>query len=154
MKIDYDEISESILSKKLQLIGVGSSRSVYDLKNGYVVKMARNKKGLAQNRAEHKIAARNRSFLFADVISVSDDYIYLIMKKADKIGSLDPVRKYYKVKSLKELFKRDDIRKLIRDNDLLLPDLYRKTSWGIINERPVLVDYGFTKEVRKYYRLF
>jgi len=153
MRVNFDTISRSISKKELPVIGMGSGRIVYDLGNGYVVKMARNKKGLAQNKAEFGIAAGNNSCLIADVLSVSIDYRYLIMRKAQKIESFDPVWKYHKVNSLKELFRLDFFYDFIRNNGLLLPDLCRKSSWGIIDGRPVLVDYGFTKDVRKYYRL-
>jgi hypothetical protein len=154
MWVDYNAISDRIALKSLRMIGMGSGRVVYDLGDGYVVKKARNKKGLVQNKGEYMIASRNRSELFADVISVSEDYIYLIMKKAEKILSYNEVWKYYNVKNFNELFRLDNLKEIIRKNELLLPDLYRKTSWGIINGRPVLIDYGFTKEVRKYYRFF
>lgn len=155
MEINYDEISNSISSDNLNTIGMGSGRMVYDLGDGYVVKKARNKRGIAQNKVEHKISANNNSKLIAEVISVSDDYIYLIMKKADKISSSREIWNYYNVKNFNELFSLDSFYELIKNNDLLLPDLYRKSSWGIIDGRPVLIDYGFTKEVRRrYYRLF
>jgi ribosomal silencing factor RsfS len=75
------------------------------------------------------------------------------MKKADKVTSFDLVRSYYKVKNLRELFGLDKFYQLIKNNGLLLPDLYQKTSWGIINGKPVLIDFGFTKDVRRYYKL-
>jgi hypothetical protein len=153
LRVKYDVISNRIEQKSLPVVGIGTGRVVYDLGNGYVVKKARNRKGLAQNRAEYQIATRSRSDLLADVISVSDDYIYLIMKKADKVTSFDLVRSYYKVKNLRELFGLDKFYQLIKNNGLLLPDLYQKTSWGIINGKPVLIDFGFTKDVRRYYKL-
>ena len=153
MRVKYDVISNRIEQKSLPVVGIGTGRVVYDLGNGYVVKKARNRKGLAQNRAEYQIATRSRSDLLADVISVSDDYIYLIMKKADKVTSFDLVRSYYKVKNLRELFGLDKFYQLIKNNGLLLPDLYQKTSWGIINGKPVPIDFGFTKDVRRYYKL-
>ena len=34
-------------------------------------------------------------------------------------------------------------------------DLKRVSSWGIIDGRPTIIDYGFTREVReKYYSFF
>lgn len=154
MRVNFEAISRGISSKRLPVVGMGSGRIVYDIGNGYVVKKARNKKGLAQNKAEFKIAAGSRSSLIADVMSVSMDYMYLIMEKAEKIGSVETVCRYFGVSSLKELFRMKFFREFLHKNDLLLPDLYQKSSWGIINGRPVLVDYGFTKDVRKYYRLF
>lgn len=153
MRVNFEAIRRGILEEKLPVIGIGSGRIVYDLGNGYVVKRAKNKKGLAQNKAEFRIAAAGRSPLIANILSISMDYKYLIMEKADKIQSVETVCRYHNVSSLKELFRKKYFSEFIRNNELLLPDLYRKSSWGIINGRPVLVDYGFTKDVRKYYRL-
>lgn len=154
MRVNFEAISQGISAERLPVVGMGSGRIVYDLGNGYVVKKARNKKGLAQNKAEFRIAAGSRSCLIADVLSVSMDYRYLIMEKAEKIRSVETVCRYFDVNSLKDLFRMKYFSEFIRKNELLLPDLYRKSSWGIINGRPVLVDYGFTRDVRKYYRLF
>lgn len=154
MRVNFNAICQCILQERLPVIGIGSGRIVYDLGNGYVVKKAMNKRGLAQNKAEFRISAAGRSPLIANILSVSMDYKYLIMEKAGKILSVDMVCRYHNVGSLKELFRKKYFSEFIHNNKLLLPDLYRKSSWGIINGRPVLVDYGFTKDVRKYYRLF
>lgn len=153
MRVNFEAIRQGISKERLPVIGIGSGRIVYDLANGYVVKMARNKKGLAQNKAEFRIAAAGSSPLIANILSVSMDYKYLIMEKAEKIRSVEPVCLFHNVSNLKELFRKDYFSEFIRNNELLLPDLYRKSSWGIINGRPVLVDYGFTKDVRRYYRI-
>ncbi len=68
-------------------IGVGSAREVYDLDNGFVIKIARNIRGIAQNKAEFLISNDDNSFLLAKVYFISDDYRYLIMKKANNIKS-------------------------------------------------------------------
>lgn len=153
MRVNFEAIHKAITQEKLPVIGIGSGRIVYDLRNGYVVKKAKNKRGLAQNKAEFRIAAAGRSPLIANVMSVSMDYKYLIMEKAEKIRSLEPVCSFHNVSNLKELFRKEYFSRFIRNNELLLPDLYRKSSWGIISGRPVLVDYGFTKDVRRYYRI-
>lgn len=73
------------------------------------------------------------------------------MEKANKIEDLSYVRKYYNVKTNKELFQIRELREFYESNDLLLPDLYRPVNWGIIDGRPVIIDYGFTKYVRRKY---
>ena len=37
-------------------IGSGSSRNVFDLGNGYVMKVAKNIAGIAQNKSEYRIS--------------------------------------------------------------------------------------------------
>lgn len=154
MWIDFGRIENNLDLGFYHRIGSGSGREVYDLENGYVVKMAKNKKGIAQNKAEHQISLKSRSELLAKIQTVSNDYKYLIMMKAEKVKAFSEIWNYFEVKNNRQLFQLRAFRDLIEDNDLLIPDLYRKTSWGWVQGRPVIVDFGFTREVRKLYRLF
>jgi hypothetical protein len=148
----FRQISANVSQGRYRFIGKGSGRAVYDLGNGQVVKAAKNIKGLAQNREEFRISALDSSGLFARVFSVSDDYRYLIMDKADQIADISYVWNYFHVNSNKELY---NVRKLwdIADKyNLLIRDLGRSVNWGHINGKPVIIDYGFTRQVRiKYY---
>ncbi len=154
MNIDFEYISKNIGIKKYQLIGSGSGRLVYDLDNGYVVKMAKNKKGLLQNKAEYQIASANKSRLLAKILAISDDFQYLIMEKAEKIKAMSEVLTYYEVHNFRELFRLEDFKEFTNKHDLLLVDLRRLNSWGVVKGKPVLIDFGFTREVSKYYHLF
>jgi hypothetical protein len=149
--VDFDIVDKKIREGSLRLIGRGSGRLVFDLDNGYVVKAARNNKGLAQNKAESQIFSEENSKYLAKIFAVSEDYQFLIMEKGNKVSSLSVVRKYYNVKYNNELFHIKELRDIIIKYNLLIPDLYRTDSWGIINERPVIIDYGFTREVRRRY---
>jgi len=64
-KIDFNEISLNIKRRYYKFIGIGSGRIVYDLENGYVVKVANNNKGIAQNKTEYKISLSDNTNLFA-----------------------------------------------------------------------------------------
>lgn len=154
MAIDFDKIKADIDEHKYSLIGSGSGRNVYDLDNGYVVKSAKNRRGLAQNKAEHEIATNNKSHYFAKIKGVSEDYRFLIMEKADRIKSFSEVWNYYKVRNIRELFQLEDFRDVIIKSGLLTVDLERRTSWGMIKGKPVIIDFGFTREVRRYYNIF
>lgn len=87
MYIDIYQILYEIECGMYRYIGVGSAREVYDLDNGFVIKIARNIRGIAQNKAEFLISNDDNSFLLAKVYFISDDYRYLIMKKANNIKS-------------------------------------------------------------------
>jgi hypothetical protein len=152
--IDFENIRLNIEKKSYQLVGIGTGRYVYDLDNGYVVKAARNRKGLAQNKAEYQIASTDHSHVFAKITAVSEDQKYLVMEKAEKINSLSEVWEYYHVRNNRELFRIEKFREAVRKNNLLLPDLGRKNSWGKVKGKPVIIDYGFTREVSKYYSPF
>lgn len=154
MLVDFESISQNINKRNYPLLGSGSGRNVYDLGNGYVVKKARNQRGIVQNEAEHRIYNYSHSELLAVIIAVSDDYMYLVMEKADKISSMSEVWRYYHVSGPKEFFRSSIFHNVAERYHLLPNDLYRKTSWGSINGKPVVIDYGFTRETRRYYTLF
>ncbi|MDR3596839.1 hypothetical protein [Clostridium sp.] len=133
-------------------IGSGSCRDVFDLGNGYVVKVARNLAGIAQNKSEYKISHKDNSGLFAKVVQVSNDFSMLIMEKADKINNISYIWRYFNASNEEELVNSKELQKIKQDYNLVLGDLERQSSWGIIDGRPVIIDYGFTKDVsRKYY---
>lgn len=133
-------------------IGSGSGRKVFDLGNGYVVKVAKNMAGIAQNRVEHQISRRDNSNLFAKIIEVSGDFQFLIMEKADRINDFSHVLKYFNVSNTRELVRLNEMQTIQWKYNLLLADLCRNSSWGIIDGVPVIIDYGFTSQVqRRYY---
>lgn len=154
MRIDFGYIKTNIEKRSYRLLGAGSGRNVFDLDNGYVVKVAKNRKGLVQNKAEYQIAATNHSRIFARIVAISDDSIYLIMEKAEKVYSIAEVWNYYHVNSNRELFRINEFQDFTKKYNLLYPDLKRASSWGFIKGKPVIIDYGFTKEVSKYYTMF
>lgn len=154
MEIDFENIRVNIEKKSYELIGIGTGRHVYDLDNGYVVKVARNTRGIVQNKAEYQIASSDHSHIFAKVVGVSENHKYLVMQKAERINSLSEVWEYYHVRNNRELFRIEKFREAVRKNNLLLPDLGRKNSWGKVKGKPVIIDYGFTREVSRYYSPF
>jgi len=155
MSLDYSYIQNNLKENSYRLIGSGSGRKVYDLGNGYVVKVAMNRKGIAQNEAENYIASSDNSDLFARIQTMSKDSIMLIMEKADRIRSISEVWRYYKVRNNWELFQRKEFRDIIIKHKLQRADLCRASSWGMVKGKIVIIDYGFTKEVRnRYYSLF
>ena len=71
----------SVLSRYLSEIGCeyiasGSARAVYKLNNDKVLKIAKNKKGIAQNEVEADWALRNYG-IAADWYDISDDSIWI-----------------------------------------------------------------------------
>lgn len=155
MIISFDQIRFNIRNRNYKFIGSGSGRYVFDLGNGYVVKAARNRKGIAQNKVEYQIASMDHSDLFAKILQISEDNELLIMEKANPIDRISVVWKYFDVKSNWELFQLETFKTIASHYSLILQDLRRPENWGIIDGRPVIVDYGFTRRVRKkYYSLF
>ena len=153
MYIDIYHILYGIECGMYRYIGAGSARKVYDLNNGFVIKIARNINGLAQNEAEFLISNYDESSLFAKVYFLSDDYKYLIMEKANGIKSEKELLNYFKIQNKKQLKSNEDIKEVHDKYNLVWADLYKFTSWGKIKDKLVLIDYGYTKEIyNKFYK--
>ncbi len=153
MDINFESISKNIRQKAYPKIGSGSGRVVFDLGNGYVVKVAKNRKGIEQNKAEHQISDMEDWRIFAKVIAHSEDFSLLIMEKARRLSSFREIWSYYHVQNNKQLFSSKEFQSNLIKYDLLTADLNRLSSWGIIDGKPVIIDYGFTSKVMKFYRI-
>ncbi len=152
MPENYQKIRMLIREGNYECIGSGSARKVYDLNNGYVAKVAKNKKGYAQNSVEWEICQQENTFLLAKAVYLTEDSSVLFMEKAEKIGSHKKLMQDIHKWSKKYPY-NSEIAKLQDNYGLVGGDLARTSSWGIIKGKPVLVDYGFSSEVRKkYYR--
>ncbi|WP_195990061.1 hypothetical protein, partial [Clostridium sp. D53t1_180928_C8] len=142
MYIDIEYILYGIKSGMYKYIGSGSARNVYDLNNGFVLKIARNIKGIAQNEAEFLIFNESKSPLLARVYFVSDDCKYLIMKKANPIKNEKAFLNYFNIENKKDIKNKKSIKEIHDKYNLVWADLYKITSWGRVNNRYVLIDYG------------
>lgn len=150
-------------NKKFTLIGKGSARLVYDINNEYVLKLAKNNKGIAQNKVEINISKSNKyNDIIAKVVEFNDNGNYLIQQKAKSISDdrfeeltgLQYQGFLYYLRFNKEwsgenrvLF--DTVSSLIDEFDLDRFDVASESSWGEINGRVVLIDYGLDKNVAK-----
>lgn len=145
------QISNQIENGGYTQLGEGSSRAVYDLGNGKVVKLAKNSRGIAQNNVEFQIALEDKSGLFAKVRGVSEDFRYLIMDKATVIDDISYVWDYYQVRGNRELYQK--LSRVSSKYNLMVRDFGRAVNWGQIEGKPIIIDYGFTRQVqKKFYR--
>ena len=155
MYADFEQIRSNVSKKMYKYIGSGSGRAVFDLGNGYVVKVAKNRRGIAQNKAETQIASANYSNLFARIAQSSDDYEFVIMERAEKIQRISEVWEYFHVRNERNFYQLPELQEISQKYSLILKDLRRPENWGKVNGRPVIVDYGFTRRVmKKYYSFF
>ncbi|ACL76204.1 hypothetical protein [Ruminiclostridium cellulolyticum] len=153
MNFDFAQLISQLKGNKYRRIGSGSCRNVYDLENGYVVKVAKDVRGILQNQIEHKSYLTHKSVFFAEVAAISENYRYLIMVKAKRITDIRIVLRYYKVKSFDELMKNPLLEEDLENHNIGSGDLKRASSWGIVNDVPVLIDYGLNQSTyNKYYR--
>lgn len=148
----YEFIMFSINRGMYKYIGGGSSRKVFDLNNGYVIKIAKNEAGIGQNKTEVNISKKDKSGLFAKVIKKSSDYEFIVMRKANKIKDISFVWRYFGVNDEKEFLNIFEVQYLREKYKLLFGDINKASSWGMVNKTPVLIDYGFTEKIKdKYY---
>jgi hypothetical protein len=153
MDYNYQDIINGIRSGEYRPLGFGSCRRVYNLNNGYVVKVARDIRGIEQNRAEYDIYKTSKSHFFAEITYISEDNRLLVMARAKRIKKLRTVYAHYKVNNINSLLKNESLYPDLKNSDLSSGDLGRASSWGIINRVPVLIDYGLTRSLfKKYYK--
>ncbi len=152
MKNSDQDIINSIRNGEFKLMGRGSCRYVFNMNNGYVVKVARDIRGLEQNRNEYKIYSGRKSDLLADIVYFSEDDRFLIMVKAIKLKNIRSVYRYYNVNGMKSLAIKSNLIEDINNNHISTGDLFRISSWGLIDGVPKLIDYGLTHSTfNKYY---
>jgi len=159
-KIDFIKLKKEIKTKKYSLIGIGTSRKVYDLQNGTVAKVAMNIKGIAQNKTEVQIFEEDNGDcypikIFATVFEFSDDLKIIIVEKCTKVKGMKIVKKSLDISNGKEIEASfyDAITEIANRFELMRGDLERPSSWGLNSkDEPVLIDYGCTRKVfDKYY---
>lgn len=158
--------------KNLKHLSSGSSRIVYLTSNDTIVKLAKNDKGIAQNKAESN--PKMKSKFLNKILSHASNYAWIETQYLDKItekefekmtdikfsdfgesiryglksvsGNKDKEKpKNFDKVSKSEIYK--EMKKIGEKFDLMPGDLAKISSWGKKNNYPVLIDAGLTKEV-------
>ena len=157
--------------RNLKHFSGGSSRIVYLTDDGTIVKLAKNEKGLAQNKVEsnpkmkskflNKMikSARNNAWIecpylkkikakqFKELTGISFD----LFSSAIEYGLKDVAGTYHDKPSDFDDVKDSEIYKeLIKAGKkfkLMPGDMARISSWGVLDDHPVLIDAGLTREV-------
>jgi hypothetical protein len=142
-----DNIKQKIKGKKY--IGSGGTRIVYDLGNGYVLKIAKSKNGINCNRIEVNIYNSSLEPIKKYLAKITDfhkEYHWIVMKKYDRKF---PISSIYKLKLMK-LVKKFRANGIIPSKGIsqyyepYSPNLRLKWSGQI-----VIIDYGGFKYARK-----
>lgn len=120
------------------LLGVGNYRAVFDLKNGFVLKLPINRDGNTAN--ENEVIAWKEyentpvgDFL-APIIAGSAEYV--VMRKAQPLG-----------KRLRGDVAEEWDRRWLQFSDMYnrrehdIEDIHERENWGMIDNKLVLVDY-------------
>jgi hypothetical protein len=151
-------------NQNLQYINQGRDRRVFDLGGNFVVKVAKNENGYAQNVAGQGLDVYGDAFL--KIEQIGTDWQWVVYPKAEKITR----KEFEQLSGIKFSQFKDMIQKihdyhiwhkevdigfmddyeLIQDIDNVVgdtsaeycTDLARITNWGRIGNRLVLVDMG------------
>jgi hypothetical protein len=156
----------------LKHLSSGSSRLVYLTPNRTIIKLAKNDKGIAQNKAESNPQMKSR--YLNKVLSYAKNYSWMEVSYLEKITEKEfqemtglqfedfgnAIRfglqdvsgnsNKEKPKNFEEVSKSDIYKELrdVGEKFKLMPgDLARISSWGTKEGYPVLIDAGLTKDV-------
>lgn len=134
----HHDVSKAINALRLnyKILGYGNTRIVYDLENGYVVKVAISRQGLTSNQTEFNLYNRCSTRLgkyLCPVIGHGDGW--LIMKKMLRMVSL--TEEYEKkLPRLRRRFRKEGIEaRSLRSKNLAISD----------DNRIIVIDYGSFK---------
>lgn len=171
-KLETYQARKKYAERNLKRISSGSSRIAYLTPNKTVVKLAKNDKGIAQNKAESR-EKLNESKYVNKVINHSKKYSWLEtnflkkikVKQFKKITEIDfddfaeCIRYGLKSVSGSKREKPDnfdeisqiqfykDIEDLGKKFELMPGDLAKESSWGIKDDQIKLIDAGLTKKI-------
>lgn len=166
---------------KLKRLGAGSSRIVFEYEDR-ALKIAKNNKGVDQNEVEGDPGIHNMyKEILPNLFRNDKDYKWILIEKAEKINKKEFEKladinydvycglltkyelktRYHKHIELTDeeedlLYEKDGFLKTLIDMsanfDFITNDFKKLTSLGRINNRIVVIDFGFTDSVyNKHY---
>ena len=158
--------------KNLEHLSSGSSRIVYLSPKKTIIKVSKNDKGIAQNKAEAN--PKMKSKYLNQILSHATNYVWIETYYLDKISTKDFEKmtglnfddfsesiRYglknvsqntdlEKPKNFAKVEKSDiykEVQKVGEEFKLMPGDLARISSWGTKDGHPVLIDAGLTADV-------
>ena len=171
-KLETYSARKKYAEKNLRHLSSGSARIVYLTPEKTVVKLAKNDKGLAQNKAEcnpkmkskflnpvikhasnyawmethylDKITGKQFEEMTGIPFSDFDEAIRFGLKNVSENTGLTKPKNFDQVKN-SEIYK--EMKRIGEQFKLLPGDLARISSWGTKDGRPVLIDAGLTSDV-------
>lgn len=170
-KLETYQARKKYSEKNLKHLSSGSSRIVYETPDHTIVKLAKNDKGVAQNKAEanpkmkskflNKIIGNAKKYSwiethYLDKITEKDfkkmtgiefedfgDSIRYGLKKVSDSSKSKP--KNFDEVSKSEIYK--EMKRIGEKFELMPGDIARISSWGTKDNNPILIDAGLTKDV-------
>lgn len=171
-KLETYHARKKYAEKNLKHLSSGSSRIVYLTADKTIIKLAKNDKGIAQNKAEsnpkmkskylNKIlgSAKNHSWIETTFLKKITEKQFKKMTGIDFDDFGDSIRyglrnvssdkKVDEPENFKEVSESDIYKELkdVASKFKLMPgDIARISSWGTKDDHPVLIDAGLTKDI-------
>lgn len=149
------EMSKVDIERNYEYLGEGAGRIVYAINKRYVIKLAKSDGGDKQCEMENYIynnsPKRLKKYL-CPVVWYKDDMV--IMKRAipvarNRENKEKNVFRYFGIGIDNPFYKK--VNMLVDIFDLLYGDVKSLSSWGLLDGRLVLIDYGCTYEIYKKY---
>lgn len=171
-KLETYNARKNYAERNLEHLSSGSSRIVYLTPGGTIVKLAKNDKGLAQNKAEANPEMKSK--YLNPIINCAKNYVWcethyldkITEKEFEKMTDLnfdefgDAIRyglknvsgntDKEKPKNFDEIADSDiykEIKRIGEKFKLLPGDMARISSWGTKGGSPVLIDAGLTLDI-------
>lgn len=137
----------SEIKKRFTFLGEGISRSVYAINNDYVIKIAKGREGLYQNRVEKYVYTHANKTLKAYLCPILwHKPGMIVMPRAIPLSQITN-SEFVDLKSIRsEQNAYRDLLYLSKKFYLFFEDIESTSSWGLLNNIPVLIDYGCTSE--------
>lgn len=166
-KLDHMETFKERIefcNSNFKRLSSGSSRIVFKIDDEFVLKLAKNEKGIAQNKAEANPKMKSKYLNKIEDSSkksfwIKTFYLEKINKKEfEELAKLSfdefekELRKSLDKKNYKSEFDIVNQMKIICNKfHLLIGDIVRPSSWGKKNNIPILIDAGLTEKIYKDY---
>jgi len=156
--------SKNYCDNNLELIACGSGRCVYTINKDKVIKIAINKFGVFQNFVEGMIYDRNRESETLNRVHKYDteNGNYIIMDKANNITNrlfndltkISFTNYKYILKGNKKINNTiiNDLVNTIYNEELDISDMTKLNSYGIVNDKIKIIDYGFTEKAKEIFK--
>ncbi len=164
-------------NKTFPRIKAGSGRVAYDYDGNNVLKLAKNEKGLQQNRTEGDMSIQSSyGDLVTKVLDSDNHDVWVIAEKATRCSpsefkkftgvdiknlgyylrkKLEPrQRSMFAIQDEPALDENEFVQELLcmmADYSMPAGDIQRIASWGKVRDRVVLIDYGLTNFIYETY---
>lgn len=161
LDLPYDFFEDVVLMnydslyRNFPIIGEGSGRVVFQINNKYVLKFPKSKMGMLQCKIEHeiydKIDSKLKKYLCPIYLHKNGRLIMLRTIPLLQIVGCRGLKIYDVFRMKNEVSFYKDIKKIAKNHDLLFPDVMAVSSWGIVSNKPYLIDYGCTNKLYDKY---